>query len=94
MLASGGTLEKDAAVVGPGTILVSVERASTHTVLAGANDDVLLAVSLEIIGVAEVVAQPGGAAVDDDALLLPVGEFAVKCLGLGNGSLGIVYCRI
>ena len=66
-----GTLEEDAAVVRPRTVLVLMERASTHTVLARTHDDVLLSVGCKEIRVAEVVGKTSWTAIDDDTLLVP-----------------------
>ena len=95
MLVGIASLEEDGAVIAPVAVLhQAMQGAGTHVVLAGAHDDVLLPISGEIVRVTEVVRQPSGAAVDEDALLVPVNERCVHGVGLGNHGTGIVHSGV
>ena len=67
-----------------------MQCAGADAVLAGSDDDVFLSAGLEVIGVAEVVAESRWAAVDDDALLLPSVENAILGRCLHDGGPGVV----
>ena len=90
MLVAVAALEENLAVVGPLAVLQLVQRAGTDTILARAHDDVLLAVSREVVGVAEVVGESRRAAVDDNALLRPVKERSIGRCGMGDDGTGVV----
>ena len=90
MLVAVAALEENLAVVGPLPVLQLVQRAGADAVLARAHDDILLAVSREVVGVAEVVGESRRAAVDDDALLLPVEEGGIGRRGVSDDGTGVV----
>ena len=90
MLAGVGALEEDGAVVRPRSIAIFVQRAGTNVILACAHDDIFVAISLEIIRVAEILESTSRCAVDDHTLAAPVGQRGIGGLGLHDASLGVV----
>ena len=90
VLAGIGALEEDGAIVAPCRAVPFVQGAGSKIILAGANNDVFIAICLEIIRIAEVSREPAGSTVDNDRLIVPRYQRCILCLSLNNAGFGIV----
>ena len=96
MLIDIGALEEDGAVVGPGAVLIFMERAGPYSPLRGAHDDILGPTGGEEVRVAEIIGESAGPSVDNrvGTVFLPLYECLVDRRRLCDDRPGIVDRRV
>ena len=67
-----------------------MQGAASQTILVAAHYDILVAVVGKVIGITEIVVEPGGSPVDEYSRLVPVNKAVVQRCGMGNGGTAIV----